>query len=126
MAQAAVPAVAATEIPLKAEAADPDVDPATTPAKIRAGGRISTCPECSEESTVKYLGLANGDGKQAAVTVLAFESSTDREKYSSFYRNNAGYHKGKSCQLGSHLSTDPGVRFRTVTQSSATNHKGRM
>jgi hypothetical protein len=36
MAQAAVPDVAATEIPLKAEAADPDVDPAPTPAKIRA------------------------------------------------------------------------------------------
>lgn len=97
-----------------------------SPAKVRAGGRISTCPECSEESTVKYLGLANGDGKQASVTVLAFDSSSDREKYSSFYRNNAGYHKGKSCQLGSHLSTDPGVKFRTVTQSSATNHKGRM
>lgn len=97
-----------------------------SPAKIRAGGRVNTCPECSVESTVKYLGLANGDGKQASVTVLAFDSTADREKYSSFYRNNAGYHKGKSCQLGSHLSTDPGVRFKTITQSSATNHKGRM
>lgn len=97
-----------------------------SPAKQMAGGRINTCPDCSDEPVVKYLGLANGDGKQASVTVLAFNSSKDRERYSSYYRNNAGYHKGKSCQLGSHLSTDPGVKFRTVTQSQATNHKGRM
>lgn len=97
-----------------------------SPAKRRAGGLINTCPDCSHEPAVKYLGLANGDGKQASITVLAFESSKDRDRYSDFYRNNTGYHKGKSCQLGSHLSTDPGVHFRTVTQSTATNHKGRM
>jgi hypothetical protein len=97
-----------------------------SPAKQRVGGRINTCPSCSDEPVVKYLGLSNGDGKQASVTVLAFNSSSDRERYSSYYRNNAGYHKGKSCQLGSHLSTDPGIKFRTVTQSSATNHKGRL
>jgi len=96
-----------------------------SPAKRLAGGRINTCPECSEETAVKYLGLANGDGKQASVTVLAFSSTTDRERYSSFYRNNAGYHRGKACQLGSHLSADPGIKFRTVTQATATNHKGR-
>lgn len=96
-----------------------------SPAKQRAGGRINHCPDCSEESTVKYLGLANGDGKQASITVLAFGSTTDRELYSGFYRNNAGYHRGKSCQLGTHLSTTPNVSFRTVTQSGATNHKGK-
>lgn len=97
-----------------------------SPAKLRAGGRINQCAECSDETVVKYLGLANGDGKQASVTVLAFGSNKDRERYSDFYRNNAGYHRGKSCQLGSHLSTDPGVKFRTVTQATATNHKGRL
>lgn len=97
-----------------------------SPAKERAGGRINECADCSVEPTVRYLGLANGDGKQASVTVLAFGSVADRERYSDFYRNNAGYHRGKSCQLGSHLSTDPGVRFRTVTAASATNHKGRL
>lgn len=96
-----------------------------SPAKERAGGRINECPDCSDEPAVRYLGLANGDGKQASITVLAFGSASDRERYSDFYRNNAGYHRGKSCQLGSHLSTDPGVHFRTVTQSTATNHKGR-
>lgn len=97
-----------------------------SPAKQRAGGRISTCPDCSDEPVVKYLGLANGDGKQASVTILSFSSTGDREKYSDFYRNNAGYYRGKSCQLGGHLTPDPGIRFRTVTQSTATNHKGRM
>ena len=96
-----------------------------SPAKIRAGGLITTCPDCSDEPAVKYLGLANGDGKQASVTVLSFESTADRDRYASFWRNNSGVHRGKSCQLGSHLSTDPGVKFRTVTQSTATNHKGR-
>jgi hypothetical protein len=96
-----------------------------SPAKISAGGLITTCPDCSDESTVKYLGLSNGDGKQASVTVLAFSSSGDRQRYAEFWRNNSGIHRGKSCQLGSHLSTDPGVRFRTVTQTTATNHKGK-
>lgn len=97
-----------------------------SPAKRRAGGRINQCPDCSDEPAVKYLGLANGDGKQASVTILSFTSTADRERYSNFYRNNAGYHKGKSCQLGSHLSTDPGVSFKTVTQATASNHKGRL
>lgn len=96
-----------------------------SPAKMRAGGHIGTCPECSQESTVKYLGLANGDGKQASVTVLSFKSQEDRSRYADFWRNNTGIHKGKSCQLGSHLSTSPGISFKTVTQSGATNHKGR-
>jgi hypothetical protein len=96
-----------------------------SPAKMRAGGKINTCPDCSTEGAVRYLGLQSGDGKQASVTILSFNSSSDRERYSSYYRNNAGYHKGKSCQLGNHLSTNPGVSFKTVTQSGATNHKGR-
>lgn len=96
-----------------------------SPAKLRAGGRINTCPDCSEESTVRYLGLQSGDGKQAGITVLQFSSQRDRESYSDYWRNNSGMNVGKSCQLGTHLSTTPGVSFRTVTQSGATNHKGR-
>lgn len=97
-----------------------------SPAKTRAGGRISTCPDCSDEPVVKYLGLQAGDGKQASISILAFGSSSDRERYADFWKNNSGLHKSRACQLGSHLSTDPGVRFRTVTQSTATNHKGRL
>ena len=97
-----------------------------SPAKLRAGGRVNTCPECSTESAVKYLGLANGDGKQASVTILAFNSPADRERYSDFWKNNSGLHKSRSCQLGSHLSADPGIQFRTITTSGPMNHKGRM
>lgn len=97
-----------------------------SPAKQRAGGRINTCPQCSSESTVRYLGLQAGDGKQAGITVLKFESDSDRQKYADFWRNNSGMHKGKSCQLGTHLSTTPGVKYKTVSQSTATNHKGKL
>lgn len=97
-----------------------------SPAKIRAGGRINECPDCAEEPVVKYLGLSAGDGKQSSISVLAFDSHNDRDRYGNFFRNNSGLYKGKSCQLGSHLMTDPGVRFRTVVRSSASNHKGRL
>jgi hypothetical protein len=97
-----------------------------SPQKQRAGGRINECPDCSTETTVKYLGLMAGDGKQAGVTVLRFNSEADRARYADFWRNNSGLHKGKSCQLGTHLSTTPGVSYQTVTQSTATNHKGRL
>ncbi|NCA17922.1 MAG: hypothetical protein EBS90_12920 [Betaproteobacteria bacterium] len=97
-----------------------------SPAKKRAGGLIGTCPDCSDERAVKYLGTSAGDGKMASISILAFDSAGDRDKYADFFRNNSGLHKGKSCQLGSHLSTDPGVRFRTVTQSGPMNHKGRL
>ena len=97
-----------------------------SPAKTRAGGRVNTCPDCSQESAVKYLGLANGDGKQASVTILAFGSSQDRESYASYWKANTGYYKGKSCHLSQSNPAAPGVSFRTVTQSGAANHKGRM
>lgn len=97
-----------------------------SPAKIRAGGRINQCPDCSDEPVVKYLGLQSGDGKMASISILAFDTPGDREKYSDFWKNNSGYNKGKSCQLGDHLTPDPGIKFRTVTQSTATNHKGRL
>ena len=48
-------------------------------AKRRAGGKINECPDCVEEygteTTVKYLGLQAGDGKAAALSIVAFEST---------------------------------------------------
>lgn len=96
-----------------------------SPMKLRAGGLINTCPDCSNEPTTRYLGLTAGDGKAASVTILAFDSYEDREAYRKMWRNNSGMHKGKSCQLGSHLSATPSVKFRTVSQSTASNHKGK-
>ena len=94
--------------------------------KRRSGGRINQCPDCSVETSVRYLGLSSGDGKQASVTILSFGSNSDRDRYASFYRNNSGVHRGKACQLGAHLSTDPGVKFRTVVREESRNHKGRL
>ena len=96
-----------------------------SPAKRRAGGLLTTCPECSIENSTKYLGLSAGDGKQAGITILKFESGEDREAYRQMWWVNSGMMVGKSCQLGIQKST-PGVRFKTVIQSTATNHKGRM
>lgn len=95
-----------------------------SPEKRRTGGLATTCPDCSEEVTPKYLGLTSGDGKQASITVLKFNNANDREAYREMWYVNSGMMVGKSCQMGIRKS-DPGVRFQTVTQSTATNHKGR-
>lgn len=96
-----------------------------SPEKKLAGGIISHCPDCSEEIVVKYVGLQAADGKQSQATILKFESESDKNKYVAFWQNNSGYHKSKSCQLGNHLSTTPGVKFTTVVAYSPTNHKGK-
>jgi hypothetical protein len=75
---------------------------------------------------VRSVGLTAGDGKMASVTILHFQSNTDREKYLQFWQNNTGLHKGKNCQLGSHLSTTPNVKFRIQQAPEATNHKGKL
>lgn len=97
-----------------------------SPAKRRAGGRINVCPECSEEPVVKYAGVQSADGKQAQATILKFKSELDKKKYLDFWKNNSGYNKGKSCQLGNHLSTTPNINFTTVQNFNPTNHKGKF
>jgi hypothetical protein len=94
--------------------------------KIRAGGRITECHLCAEENTVKYFGASAADGKQSQVTVLQFSSQAEREQYAKFWKNNSGFNKGKSCQLGTHLSTTPGVKFNTIVAHNPTNHKGKL
>jgi len=96
-----------------------------SPAKKKAGGKINLCPDCSEETTVKYAGLQAADGKQSQATILRFKSEQDKEKYLAFWKNNSGLYKSKSCQLGNHLSTTPDVEFETVVSFTPTNHKGK-
>ena len=60
-----------------------------------------------------------------AVTILKFSSEEDKQIYIDFWKNNSGHNKGKSCQLGSHLSTDRGIKFETVVTHVPTNHKGK-
>jgi len=94
-------------------------------AKKKAGGILSHCPSCSSETEVKHLGLAASDGKFAQITILSFQSQEDRDKYKAFHQNNSGLHKGKSCQLGNHLSATPNIKFKTVQSFKPTNHKGK-
>jgi NAD-dependent SIR2 family protein deacetylase len=93
--------------------------------KEAAGGLITHCPDCSEEPVIRYVGLQAADGKQSQVTIMQFDSETDKRQYMKFWQNNSGYNKGKSCQLGTHLSTTPGVKFKTVSGFNPTNHKGK-
>lgn len=102
-----------------------------SPEKIRAGGYINECPDCVEErggdsSPPMYLGVAAGNGKMSDITILAFEDSGSRESYSKAWLNNSGYNKGKSCQLGRHLTNMHGMKFRQVAENQANaNHKGK-
>jgi len=89
-------------------------------------GKIIHCGDCAEETTVKYIGTSAGEGKQAAVQVLKFESEGDRAAYLSYFQNASGLHKSKSCQIGRGLKTAPAVKFKTrATFTGNVNHKGK-
>jgi hypothetical protein len=97
--------------------------------KRRVGGRVNECPDCVEAGggdVPAYLGVSAGDGKQAGLTILQFESTEAREAYSQAHRNNSGMNKGKECQLGGHLTPMSGIKFKTVQRQEATNHKGKL
>ena len=94
--------------------------------KMKVMGLASHCVDCSEETVVKYAGVAAGEGKQGAVQVLKFNSVEDRKNYLSYWQANSGLHKGKSCQLGWGTKSTPGIKFQTVaTFTGNTNHKGK-
>jgi NAD-dependent SIR2 family protein deacetylase len=94
--------------------------------KKKAGGKINECPECAEETVTKVIGLQSADGKQSQITILQFESEQDKTRYMDFWKNNSGYNKSKSCQLGKHLSTTPNIKFKTISGFNPTNHKGKL
>lgn len=96
-----------------------------SPAKKKAGGLIHHCPDCSEETEVKVLGIQSSAGKMAGVEILRFDSEEDREKYKNYWRIASGLHKGKDCQLHN-AQTVPGVKFEKVYENHAnSNHKGK-
>ena len=101
------------------------------PRKQKVGGFINECPDCvldrgGDNSPPKYLGVTAGDGKMSGLTILKFESDEDRAAYAKMWRNNSGQNVGKSCQLGSHLSTTTGRKFKTVQTTQPVNHKGKL
>lgn len=98
--------------------------------KKEVGGFINECPDCVEElggdRTPKYLGVAAGNGKMSDVTILKFDNYEDRKAYSNAWKNNSGLNKGKSCQLGKHLTSMSGMSFKIVSENRANdNHKGK-
>jgi len=99
-------------------------------AKKAIGGKINECPGCLEELDYEdvpaYLGVANGEGKQAGITILAFESNADRDSYQAAWRNNSGQNVGKKCNMGSHHTPMTGMKFRKVGENRGNaNHKGK-
>lgn len=94
-------------------------------AKKRAGGLANTCPDCSVETEVKYVGLQAADGKSSQATILKFSSEEDKNKYVAFWKNATGFYKGKSCQLSKTTATTPSIKFETVVDFNPTNHKGK-
>jgi hypothetical protein len=100
-------------------------------SKQRVGGKINECPDCvlqlGTESAVKYLGLSAGDGKANALSIVAFDSSNDRESYSSAWKSVTGYHKGKSCHLSGSQASIGGRPMRHVSYVGGNgNHKGKL
>lgn len=94
-------------------------------AKRRAGGLAIHCPDCSEESTVRYFGTSAGEGKQAAVQVLKFKSQEDRERYAKYWRASSGLNTGKQCQMA-FRANELNISFETrATFVGNTNHKGK-
>ena len=99
--------------------------------KKRVGGKINECPDCVEElqseTAVKYLVLQAGDGKTNALSIVAFESSEDRDSYSRAWKAVTGFHKGKSCHLSGSQTNIGGRPMRHVSYASGNgNHKGRQ
>jgi hypothetical protein len=101
-----------------------DFDP-RSPAKRRAGGLSTHCPECSDETSVRYLGISAGEGKQASVQVLKFSSESDRERYQRYWKASSGLNTGKNCQLG-YRANELNISFETrATFTGNSNHKGK-
>jgi len=94
-------------------------------AKRLAGGLATHCAECAEETSVRYLGISSGEGKQASVQVLKFQSDADRAAYQAYWRASSGLNTGKQCQLG-FRANEVNIKFETrATFKANENHKGK-
>ena len=94
-------------------------------AKRAIGGLSTHCPDCSEETTVRYFGTSAGEGKQASVQVLKFDSKADRDKYARYWKASSGLNTGKQCQMA-FRANELGIHFETrATFTGNTNHKGK-
>lgn len=96
-----------------------------SPAKIKAGGKFNHCADCAHEDVVKYFAVSEGEGKQGQIEIYQTNNEEDKQRYIEFRKVNSGFYRGKNCQLGNHLKTDPGIKFKTRKSFSPTNHKGK-
>jgi hypothetical protein len=93
--------------------------------KRKIGGYANTCPDCSYDDTVRYLGISAGEGKQASVQVLKFGSQGDRDKYQRYWKASSGLNTGKQCQMA-FRANEVNVKFETrATFTGNTNNKGK-
>lgn len=96
-----------------------------SPEKRTAGGKVNQCPDCSEETAVRYAGISAGEGKMGSVQVLKFKSDADRAAYMKFWKATSGMNTGKQCQM-QFRAKEPNIKFETVaTFTGNTNHKGK-
>ena len=94
-------------------------------AKRAVGGLATHCPDCSEETSVRYLGISAGEGKQASVQVLKFQSNEDRAAYQDYWRASSGLNTGKQCQMA-FRANEVNIKFETrATFKANENHKGK-
>lgn len=94
-------------------------------AKRIVGGLSTHCPDCSEETEVRYFGTSAGEGKQASVQVLKFASQKDRDAYQRYWKASSGLNTGKQCQMA-FRANELGIHFETrATFAGNTNHKGK-
>ena len=93
--------------------------------KRQAGGLFNHCPDCSEETAVKHVGVGDGCGKQTAVQILAFDSPKDRTQYVNYWKAASGMHNGKACHMA-YLPSPIKQKFRKITANGGVdNHKGK-
>lgn len=94
--------------------------------KAHAGGKVNECPDCSEETAVRHLGLQSGDGKGVGVTVLAFDDARSREVYRDAWMQSSGMYKGKVCQMSNRSPSLAGLSFKRLYEAGiGMNHKGK-
>lgn len=91
--------------------------------KRRVGGYYNECPDCvvelGTEKAVRYRGVISGDGKMAALSIVAFDNDDDADSYvKSFNSCGFGRRKVNACNeiLHKHIGFNGGNP----------NHKGKI
>ena len=93
--------------------------------KATVGGDIDECPDCVEElgteTHVRYQGVISGEGKQACIQILSFESKADAEEYKRRWERNSGWNNRRTGGLN-----DSSIKFKKVGETRGNaNHKGK-